>query len=206
MGMFDDIRCEYPLPLPEDQGELAGKDWSAQGFQTKDLGEGMGGYCIRADGTLWLVRGHWLADDPVGGSFQKDFSNSVEFYHILHAQKHDYWMKWQATFAEGKLKDLRLSEWRLEDNTERLRQEAERAAKQARTDRFRKTWIGRFVYPPYAWLVGLLIGVVVGAGAGKMADWLHKTQRLARRLEHYLKPYGNPIRTQRRMGKFKDAI
>lgn len=206
MGMFDDIRCEYPLPLPEDQGELAGKDWSKQGFQTKDLGEGMGGYCIRADGTLWLVSGRWLADDPEGETFQKDFFGTVEFYGWVRGQKSDYQIEWVATFANGKLNDLRLREWLLEDNTKRLREEAERVAKQASTDRFRKTWIGRFVYPPYAWLVGILIGVVIGAGAGKLAERLHKVQRLAWRLEHRLKPHGDPIRAERLRKKFKDAL
>jgi len=26
MGMFDDIKWEYPLPLPENQGELRGRN------------------------------------------------------------------------------------------------------------------------------------------------------------------------------------
>ncbi len=206
MGMFDDIRCEYPLPLPEHQGEMAGTDWSKEGFQTKDLGEGMGGYCIHADGTLWLVSGRWFADDPEGEIFQKDFYGTVEFYGSFNGQKNDYRFEWVATFADGKLNDLRLREWLLEDNTKRLREEAERAAKQARTDRFRKTWVGRIVYPPYAWLVGILIGAIVGSGAGKLADWLHKVQRRARRLEHYLKPHGDPIRAERRRKRFKDSL
>ena len=99
MGMFDDIRCEYRLPLPEDQGELAGRDWSKQKFQTKDLGQGMGVYYIRADGTLWLVEGRWLVDDPVGETFQKDFFGTVEFYDTAYGQKHDYRVQWAAVFA-----------------------------------------------------------------------------------------------------------
>jgi hypothetical protein len=206
MGMFDDIRCEYPLPLPEDRGELAGKDWSKQGFQTKDLGQGMGGYCIRADGTLWLVSGRWLVDDPEEETFQKEFLGTVEFYGSARGQKNDYRFEWAATFINGKLNDLRLREWRLDDNTERLRQEAEYAAKHARTDQFSKTWIGRFVYPPYAWLVGVLLAEVVGSGAGKLAEWLQRIQGRACRLEERLKPHGDPIRAEKRIEQFKNEL
>jgi hypothetical protein len=206
MGLFDDIRCEYRLPLPEDQGELAGKDWSKQGFQTKDLGEGMGGYCIRADGTLWLVGARWLQGELGEPNFQNHFFGTIHFYDTIRCQKHDYWVEWQATFTKGKLNELRLEEWRLDDNTERLQQEADFAASRERTERFIKTLIGRFLYPPYAWLVGLLFGAGVGSGAGKLAEWLHKVQRLAWRLEHYLKPHGDPIRAERRRKKFKDAL
>ena len=45
MGMFDEIRCRYPLPVP---------GWEETLFQTKDTPEQwMEQYEIRADGTLW---------------------------------------------------------------------------------------------------------------------------------------------------------
>jgi hypothetical protein len=37
MGMFNVIHCEYPLPLPENQGELAGRNWRENELQTKDF-------------------------------------------------------------------------------------------------------------------------------------------------------------------------
>lgn len=47
MGIFDNVRCLYPLPWPEE--ELAGLEW-----QTKDMEVPyMDHYEIRADGTLW---------------------------------------------------------------------------------------------------------------------------------------------------------
>jgi len=53
MGMFDDIKCECPLPLPENQGELEGRNWREHGFQTKDFDCLLDQYCIHEDGTLW---------------------------------------------------------------------------------------------------------------------------------------------------------
>jgi len=206
MGMFDDIRCEYRLPLPEDQGELAGRDWSKQKFQTKDLGQGMGVYYIRADGTLWLVEGRWLVDDPVGETFQKDFFGTVEFYDTAYGQKHDYRVQWAAVFAQGKVNDLRLSQWRLEDNSERLRTEAEMKYKAARTDRFLKTWVGRYLYPPYAWLVGVILRQIVAGGAYKLSKALMKVQTGAWQLEHRILPHGNPISKRVLLRRMKDRL
>ena len=202
--MFDDIRCEYPLPLPEDQGELAGKDWLQNGFQTKDLGEGMGVYCIRADGTLWLVKGRWLADDPEGETFQKDFSGTVEFYGTVYCLKHDYRVEWQAMFTQGKLNELLLREWQLEDNTKRLREKAEREIKEARTKRFLETWTGRFLYPPYAWLIGILLREIVANGAYKLSNLLTKVRSQTWRLESYMKPHGDPLRLRSRRKKMNN--
>ena len=54
MGMFDNIICKAPLPLPEDIGEL--KDlkiiWDEEIFQTKDLDNLLDSYTIHKDGTL----------------------------------------------------------------------------------------------------------------------------------------------------------
>lgn len=46
MGMFDHLRCDYPLPVRA----------QAQGivFQTKSLECGLLDYHLRADGTLWV--------------------------------------------------------------------------------------------------------------------------------------------------------
>ena len=201
MGMCDDIRCEYPLPLPADQGELAGLDWAKQGLQTKDLGQGMGEYCIHADGTLWLVGARWLHNELSEPNFRKDFFGTVELYDFIYGKKHDYRVAWEAVFAKGKLKDVRLKEWELEDNSERLKFKAEREAEEARRTRFLQTWFGRSIYPAYAWLIGTLVETVIGKGLGKAADGLHRFQRFAWRLESWLAPHGNPIRAKARQKK-----
>ena len=45
MGMFDDIRCEYPLPEGSEEHQ-------GRGFQTKDLGCSMARYTITDEGRL----------------------------------------------------------------------------------------------------------------------------------------------------------
>lgn len=46
MGLFDNVRFSYPLPIPQAQGEL---------FQTKDLENQLGTYVVEGDGSLWRV-------------------------------------------------------------------------------------------------------------------------------------------------------
>lgn len=54
MGMFDDLRCEYPLPRPEMQGRT---------FQTKSLECFMWKYSITAEGRL-VCHPHRLEPNP----------------------------------------------------------------------------------------------------------------------------------------------
>lgn len=46
MGMFDTIKCEYPLPVARAQD---------QHFQTKDLDCCLNDYRLKLDGSLWVV-------------------------------------------------------------------------------------------------------------------------------------------------------
>lgn len=215
--MFDNIRCEYALPLPIDQGELAGADWSKISFQTKDLGEGMLCYHLRPDGTLWFVGCNFdslrsaveLASQPTrqppSPPQPSHHCGEVFFYKTEFCKKHDYSVGWQASFADGQIKEIRLNRWELRDNTKRLRADEEWRAEAVCTERFLKTWVGKHVYPFYAWLVGLVFCAVVASSAGKLAQWLQRIQSGAWRWENRLKPHGDPIgarRWRRREEKF----
>src|SRR5690349_6199307 len=52
MGMFDDLRCKYPLPT---------RDGAERSFQTKSLDCLMDQIEIREDGTIW--REHYDTED-----------------------------------------------------------------------------------------------------------------------------------------------
>src|ERR1044072_492742 len=55
MGMFDYIRCEAPLPLPDGFSLDCVDDDGRGPFQTKDTpNQFMDQYVIRSDGTLWV--------------------------------------------------------------------------------------------------------------------------------------------------------
>lgn len=114
MGMFDYLRCEYPLPAPDAQ-HLE--------FQTKDTdNQYLDEYVIRADGTLWVqeydtedcsdpkaeglmkligcatrVREHWVNVPDVTGE--------IRFYSGCGP---DMWVEFSAYFLKGKLQQLNL--------------------------------------------------------------------------------------------------
>lgn len=201
MGMFDDIKCEYPLPLTEDQGELAGQNWRENQFQTKDFECLLDEYCIREDGTLWQQIYSWETTrkgrpyrKPAGWQPMSTYTGTVRFYDSIKAHKADYWVEWLAVFVSGKLTELKLHSWEQRDNRERLAWEARWQLGREKSERFLATWFGRHVYPLYAWLVYGCFGI----RAYRFWQWLgtlcdrtgHSFDRLGRKLA----PYGDPIR------------
>src|SRR5437667_12711005 len=100
MGMFDDIKCEYPLPLPETQGELAGRNWRENGFQTKDFDCLMDQYCVREDGTLWQQVYAWgetrkgrRCRNAAGWQPMSGYTGTARFYDFLYGNQADYWVE-----------------------------------------------------------------------------------------------------------------
>ena len=118
MGMFDYIRCKYPLPISETQDlQYQTKDTDAQFL---DL------YELREDGTLWHeeVKREWREDKdaPLGGYFdavstecvQQPIAGEIRFYSD-YGQKNsrgwgDRWVEYSAYFENGKLIRLNLIE------------------------------------------------------------------------------------------------
>ena len=113
MGMYDEIKCEYPLPVKGANKLL---------YQTKSTEAQMiDMYEIRKDGTLW----HQIYDiedrsDPrVKGLLglmgcmtrtnkrweQVEITGVINFYKSI-GKKHDKWIEFSAYFVDGKLKEL----------------------------------------------------------------------------------------------------
>ena len=116
MGMFNYLRCHYPLP-GEGTNELE--------FQSKDTRAQLcDQYEIRADGTLW----HQNYDtedrsDPnaegleallgmctsVNHRWEQDFmTGEVSFYTSVGKWPNDQWIEFSAYFVKGQLKQLEL--------------------------------------------------------------------------------------------------
>jgi len=133
MGMFDDIVCKYPLPLPEDT-----KGYIPNGFQTKDLDCGLDFYEIREDGTLWLrecEREH-IEGDPNGKTFSEKFGIVKEIKHWWTHVKttktirmydyqnndggvYDYWVEFEIVFIDGVIDKIKPIKFEINDNTKR---------------------------------------------------------------------------------------
>ena len=96
MGLFDDIRCEYPLPETE-------VPCPSLNFQTKDTPDQyLSHYTITKDGWLRL-------DSPEGEVEFVDFSGELEFYEY-NLENRGEW-RYKAWFRDGKLKDIFISEY-----------------------------------------------------------------------------------------------
>jgi hypothetical protein len=140
MGMFDELKCHYPLPL-------AGAN--ALDYQTKDTpAQFLDEYEIRADGTLWHEAydiedrselGKWKREHPgqdpppdktgimsIAGLMtrvnkrweQITLTGEIEFHTIYsivdgklkNAIAKDRWLSWSAYFVDGKLNQIHLLE------------------------------------------------------------------------------------------------
>jgi hypothetical protein len=114
MGMFDSLRCRYPLPV-EGANDLL--------YQTKDFACDMDLYEIREDGTLWhedydvedksdpkatgimrlrgmlsRVNKRWVPVDHLG---------RVEFYASFRGDWKD-WIEWSADIIDGRVRSVSL--------------------------------------------------------------------------------------------------
>ena len=123
MGMFDYVRCHYPLPIEGANGLL---------YQSKDLDCQMDLFEIREDGTLWResydVEDH---SDPNAEGIMRlcgmlsrvnqrwerveDFTGEVSFYDFAvpnvpgtNGGWGTGWIEWSAYFLKGQLQQLNL--------------------------------------------------------------------------------------------------
>jgi hypothetical protein len=134
MGLYDEIRCRYPLPV---------EGANAFDYQTKDTpAQFCERYEIREDGTLWFEdydtedhseAAQWRANNPdkelpeeLKGwrSFLRsaarvnkrwtpvpDFIGEIRFYTTMHPD-HSGWIEWSAYFEAGKVSRMNLVEHR----------------------------------------------------------------------------------------------
>ncbi len=89
MGMFDYVRCEYPLPVVEGANELS--------YQTKDLECTLFTYVIRKDGRVYIRESSKTYDGSV----------VMRFYTTL-GKDHSGWLEFEAIVIDGFLHRVQL--------------------------------------------------------------------------------------------------
>src|SRR5437879_3166071 len=89
MGMFDEVRCEYPLPDVELQDER---------FQTKNFYRLLENYTITKEGRLIHESSHW-------GKVEVPYTGDVRFYTARgsHQDNTLEWFEYRAQFKDGQL-------------------------------------------------------------------------------------------------------
>lgn len=114
MGMFDNIRCYYKLPVRSVQYHE---------FQTKDTPRQFcDNYEIHVDGTLWQED---YTIKPTEGTGWKqinkhwvfcDFTGEIRFYDIVSKRINPGgWIEFSAYFKNGKLRELNQIKGRFDD-------------------------------------------------------------------------------------------
>lgn len=92
MGMFDTIRCRYPLPRPEHQ-DLE--------FQTKDLDSLLDHYLISADGRL--VRQGRVIAGTADRDVTRPFHGDLRFYTSVGEPEAREWVEYVARFTHSRV-------------------------------------------------------------------------------------------------------
>jgi hypothetical protein len=164
MGMYDNIICKYPLPMPDDPKGYTG----SYDFQTKDLDLILGLYVIDKNGQLSIQRkdGEWVqgnkkSDSLIGtlGYFKTtkewleelNTTTTTVFYDYQHSQNtdYDYFIEYEAIFVNGKLTSIKLIKFEAKDNSERKRKDIEFDKKLEEHRKFINTWKYKYFAKPY---------------------------------------------------------
>ena len=162
MGMYDDIVCKYPLPLPEDT-----KGYIAESFQTKDLDCGLDSYEIREDGTLWLreCEREYTEGNPNGKTFFEKYgivketkvwwthvklTKSIDMYTYQHGEgAYDYWVVFSIQFVDGVINKINLVKFDAKDNVKRKEDDKRHIEELKQRMKFESTLFYRFFCKPY---------------------------------------------------------
>lgn len=161
MGMYDDIVCKYPLPLPEDTN-----GYVPDSFQTKDLENILNHYEIRNDGTLWLYESEhectgvqcngWpiIVEKNSRWTFVKT-TRTIRMYDYQHGSGvYDYNVDFDVVFIDGVINKIELVKFEKFDNTIRKQnnkkfiEELKLRKKFESTLRYRLIyrWYNKFIY------------------------------------------------------------
>ena len=128
--MFDYLKCDYALPIPEaledDEGFLLNKlDFQTHSFFPSSLDE----YEITEDGQLyqWKIKrilknnsGALDIEEERGDLLKLDYTGEIFFHGVYLSNTKDYYMEYKTLFWKGDLKEAHLEDVKIEDSSARL--------------------------------------------------------------------------------------
>lgn len=173
MGMFDEIECKYPLPLPEDPKGFIGEKY----FQTKDFDCALDKYIIREDGTLWIHKVEYEYPenydfipwtDVISEIKEKKswlepvkVTTSIRIYnHVRSEGEYDYWIQYNIKFADGIVNDVSLEKFDAYNNAERKRISEENIKRLKEWNKYTKTIWYKYIHRPYNYIIRFTFGIL----------------------------------------------
>ena len=177
MSLFDYVKSEYKLPLPQEVlDDLGDTNWDEVEYQTKSFDfPTLDAYEISEEGSIYMEvynrTGEGLLDRTRTGIEKIDYTGELIFYTDLMSKKWDYWIEFKALFFKGELKEIELNELEKKDPEERLEMEKliqENFSKFV--DRKNSWWtkaLGLITLPVrlllaiIKWILGFLVGMIL---------------------------------------------
>lgn len=152
MGMFDNIKCKFPLPLTHSLLKDDKREWSEISFQTKNLENSLSSYYIDEQGFLFEeiveTEGVLYTEEelqtikPQPWTIYKEIIETnrytkqinhhgiISFYDVLsYSKEHDLWVNFKAYLIYGKVDKIELVEARLDKSLELYHKEYEEKAR-----------------------------------------------------------------------------
>lgn len=165
MGMFDSLKCNYPLPLPLEAIDLLPDVYSLE-FQTKDFDNTMSEYILDESGKLLYNKCEyeWVDDDDafLKGTLKLISEEIVPhpyhgvvnfyFYETVYGpgedQSVDVTVDYLAKFSDGYLVDIEVLNYEITDSSDRqiaIREMIKESARQS------KLWYNRYFLDTRPW-------------------------------------------------------
>jgi len=185
MGLFDYVKSEYKLPIPQEVlDDLQDTEWEEVEFQTKSFGYdgNLDSYEISEEGLIYIETykhtGEGILDRTRTGIEKIDYTGELIFYADFTSKEWDYWVEFKALFFKGELKEINLSELEKKDPGDRI--EMEKMIKKNFSnfvDRLNSPWRKalliiiiptQIVLAVAKWFLGLLVQAI-----WKIERWIH---------------------------------
>ena len=178
-GLYDSVKCEYPLPLPDDVDKNEMPDWSEFSFQTQSFMSNcsteseffeVNSFNIDEEGEIYrdvvereydeTEDGYMDLIETHKGIEKVEHSGEVCLAGFPSHEDNEYCMEFKMLFWNGELKETELVSWKKKDNTERVKAQQEMKEKfseaiNKKTTGFRGFW-NKTVRVPFFILKGFL--------------------------------------------------
>lgn len=172
MGLYNTIQLQYKLPLPDNLGELTVAEIQSSSFQTKSLDSSMSFYKVDESGQLFHEKfeGEWREGDKKAksamgriGHFERtkewfeseSYTGEINFYELFNcdSRQNDYWYEANAIFIGGKVSEVKLIQYKIENNAARKERDKIWKENLRKSFEFSNRWYIKYAYVPYSKLI-----------------------------------------------------
>ena len=179
--MFDKVICKYTLPLPEDVGELEGRDWTEVEFQTKDLDNTLSTYEITEEGVVIHQQDLYGSnpEEPLDKSegplcwLCTDSGLTFYDYYQNNDNDNDYVIEFKATFKDSRIVEIELANFEVNCNKARKEKTALSEAWYAAYKIRQKKWWYRLYVPLWVWPVRKTFNIIRAIGTRLCLSLIH---------------------------------